>query len=239
MSRATRLDFPLSIGSVHDGGTFHLPVAAPAQTNVFFHVKCLDDLFIKVPSPGGLDEYRHSVKLAQPSSQDVRPLDEDERFERLAPALERFAGFAQFARIEPESAHFLVVHKMQYERLRTAALLEIPVAKFALLQSGRWFGRVQPALFQERVPGTTLWDMFDFDALEIRSEWHQFVPTIADRLRRALDSTLADHLDWNIKNFVFDKTTLRLFYVDMKPSTFVAKHSNAHNLNGIRQYFLA
>ncbi len=47
-----------------------------------------------------------------------------------------------------------------------------------------------------------------------------------------------DHIDWNIQNFVFREKDARLFYVDMKPTTFVAKESNEQNLKGIRDYFV-
>ena len=52
------------------------------------------------------------------------------------------------------------------------------------------------------------------------------------------DSPLAEHVDWNIRNFVFDAPSARLFYVDMKPTTFVPRYSNEHNIQGIHRYFI-
>ena len=49
---------------------------------------------------------------------------------------------------------------------------------------------------------------------------------ISRQLSNLLDSGLRDHIDWNIKNFVFDEAAGRLFYVDLKPTTFVARESN-------------
>jgi hypothetical protein len=37
---------------------------------------------------------------------------------------------------------------------------------------------------------------------------------------------------------VFDEAAGQLFYVDLKPTTFVARQSNEQNLDGIRRYFL-
>ena len=69
-------------------------------------------------------------------------------------------------------------------------------------------------------------------------QWWPFLPAISAQLERLLDSRLLNHIDWNIKNFVFRESDERLFYVDMKPTTFVATHSNEHNLKGIREYFI-
>ena len=46
------------------------------------------------------------------------------------------------------------------------------------------------------------------------------------------------HIDWNIKNFVFDEAAGQLYYVDLKPTIFVARQSNGQNLEGIRRYYL-
>jgi hypothetical protein len=236
--RVERLARPLSLGCFRDGGAYELPVEPSGLTNVFLNVRCVDDLFIKVPSREGLDEYRRSVRLAQPTAVDVRSLEEEERFDQLASFTRRFAEFANFTEADSEVAHYLAVHKLQYERLRTAGTIAIPAARFGVLRTGRFFRRFQPALFQERVPGTTLWDMFDFEALQVLPAWRPVLPAISAQLTRLLDSALLNHVDWNIKNFVFDEVGQRLFYVDMKPTTFVAKHSNDHNVTGIREYFV-
>jgi hypothetical protein len=118
--------------------------------------------------------------------------------------------------------------------------VRIPRARFGTLQRKGWgFLRTfEPALFQERICGTTLWNMFDFQTLAVKPPWRPFVPTISTQLSNLLDSGLLHHIDWNIQNFVFDEAAGHLFYVDLKPTTFVAKHSNEHNLRGIRQYYV-
>jgi len=98
--------------------------------------------------------------------------------------------------------------------------------------------RFEPVLFQERVRGTTLWDMYNFDARKISSHWRRFRDSISNQLSGLLESGLRDHIDWNIRNFVFDETTERLFYVDLKPTTFVARDGNERNLQGICDYFI-
>src|SRR5262249_24939025 len=114
----------------------------------------------------------------------------------------------------------------------------IPPARFAVVRAGRWTRRFEPAVFQARVPGTTLWDMFDFQSVEVMPRWRAYLPAISAQLSSLLDSTLVDLIDWNIQNFVFAEPERRLFYVDLNPSTFVVRHSNEQNLTGIRDYFL-
>ena len=42
-----------------------------------------------------------------------------------------------------------------------------------------------------------------------------------------------------VQNFVFHGAEQRLYYVDSKPTTFVARSSNDVNLAGLRTHFLA
>ena len=229
---------PLSIGAVRDGGVYALRLEPLPQTSLFLKVGCIDDVFVKMPSQRGLEDYRRYVRLAQSTSADIRALEDSERFERLDSTLKRFPEFLQLGAANREVVHYLAVHRIQYERLRTEAAVDIPAARFALLRSGRLIRKLEPVIFQQRVEGTTLWEMFDFSALEVTQRWWPFLPTISAQLSRLLDSVLLTHIDWNIQNFVFREVDQRLFYVDVKPTTFVAIHSNEHNLNGIRQYFV-
>jgi hypothetical protein len=235
-----RLSRPLCINRIRDGGIYELQVVSLIQTNLFLKVGRLDELFIKVPSDRGMNDYRTFVKLARSSPEDIRSVERAERFESLEEMLERFAAFKGLIRMNAEFAHYLVVHKLQYERLRRQTAVEIPQARFGFLKSDRqWiFTKCEPALFQEWVRGTTLWTMFDFTAQQVRPRWQPFLPTISAQLSELLNTGITNHLDWNIKNFVFDETEERLFYVDLKPTIFVAKYSNERNLKGIRDHFL-
>lgn len=231
---------PLSIDSVHDGGVYTLPTIPFTQTNLFLKVGCLDELFMKIPSERGFEDYRRFVRLADPNPLDIRSLEAGEDFTSLDRTLEEF-GWQHLAAIDTEIAHYLAVHKLQYERLRTTMKsVALPKAKFGLLLRERFclFPRAMPALFQERVKGTTLWDMYDFAALRIASRWQPFVPVISAKLAELVNSCLLDHIDWNIKNFVFNEMSQQLLYVDLKPTLFVSKLSNEHNLRGIRDYFI-
>jgi hypothetical protein len=230
---------PLSIENIRDGGVYALPKTPFTQTNLFLKIGVLDELFMKIPSERGIEDYRKFIKLAEPNPLDIRSLEKGEDFESLDQTLARF-GWEGLAGLGAEVAHYLAVHKLQYERLRTASSLVIPEAKFGVLRRDRFglFPRVRPALFQERVEGKTLWDMYDFAALRVVSRWRPSLPIISAKLSELLSSGLVNHIDWNIKNFVFSETAQRLAYVDLKPSLFISKHANAHNLQGVRDYFI-
>jgi len=234
------LNRPLSIDSVRDGGAYVLAAAGLTQTNLFLQVGCVDELFIKLPSARGFGDYQRFIKLAESNPEDIRSIEEAERFERLELALQRYPGLKPLMALDAEITHYLAVHKIQHERLRNQTAVGIPRAIFGLLRTTRLavFGKAKPALFQERVHGMSLWDMYDFDALRVKPQWHRFLPVISAQLSNLLDSSLLNHVDWNIQNFVFDESDERLYYVDLKPTTFVARQSNAHNLKGIRDYFI-
>lgn len=235
------LERPLSIGRLRDGRVYTMIPPAPlVQTNLFLRVGQVDELFIKVPSERGLEDYRIFAKKASPDPQEVRAVEESERFERLDSTLETLSALKLLTPIGRELVHYLAVHKLQHGRLKTQSAVAIPEARFGVLRSTRLriFHRYEPALFQERVPGTTLWDMFDFSALRVASQWRPFLPAISAQLSALLDSPLRNHIDWNIKNFVFAETAERVFYVNMKPTTLLARHTNERNLKGIRDYFI-
>jgi len=238
--RLDTLQRPLSIESVHDGGAYALDGAPLTQTNLFLRVGLVDELFIKLPSQRGWEDYRSFLRFAKPHPLDIRPLEAAERFENLPATLARFPALRLQNARDPQIAHYLAVHKLQYERIRNQTALGIPLACFGVLRSHRrwWAPAVEPALFQERVAGTTLWDIYDFDAFRVKPAWQPYLPIISAQLSNFLDSGLLHHVDWNIRNFVFDAERERLFYVDLKPTAVVARSSNEHNLKGIRDYFI-
>ena len=228
---------PLSIGGLRDGCAYVRPAVPLAQTNLFLKVGRVDELFIKVPSEYGYGEFRTFAREGRVSVENVR---EGEAAERLEPALQRFSALQQLTPIGKELAHYLAVHKIQYERLKSQIAVGIPEARFGVLRSTRFriFCRYEPALFQQPICGTTLWDMFDFSALRVAEPWRRFLPAISAQLSPLLGSRIWNHIDWNIQNFVFEEATERLFYVDLKPTAFLTKQSFEHNLKGVRDYFI-
>ena len=132
-----RLRRPLSIDSVRDGAAYALPVVRLARTNLFLQVGCVDELFIKLPSQRGFADYQRFVRRAEPNPEDIRSLEDAERFECLPQAAQRYAGLKALETLDPELAHYLAVHKIQHDRLRNQTAVGIPQAKFGLLRSTR------------------------------------------------------------------------------------------------------
>ena len=215
-----------------------MPSTPLRQTGLFLRVGRIDEVYVKVPSKRGQDDYRDFVRDAKPSASDIRALEDAERYDALDSALRQFPPLAASGVADRELLHYLAVHQLQHERLRDADVVAIPPARFGFLRSGRLIRKLEPAMFQQRVDGSTLWEMFDFDALEVTRPWWPHLPAISGQLGKLLDSPWVSHIDWNIQNFVFRQSDQRLFYVDMKPTLFLAAESNAHNLQGLRDYFI-
>ena len=74
--KAEALESPISIDCLRDGGIYSLAAPPPTRTNLFLKVGCVDQLYIKVPSERGLEDYRKFVKLAQSGPNDVRSPEE-------------------------------------------------------------------------------------------------------------------------------------------------------------------
>jgi hypothetical protein len=231
---------PLSIRSVRDGGLYLLPEASFVQTNLFLKIACVENVYLKLPSERGIEDYRRFIKGEESVSGELRPREDAERFSQLRDTLASFPELKPLTRINSELAHYLTVHKLQYERLRKQTAVRIPEARFGALCSThhKILRRFEPVMLQARVRGTTLWNMFDFSALRVLPAWRPFLPAISARLSELLNSPVVSHIDWNIQNFVFEETTGELSYVDLKPTTFISRASNEHNLQGIRDYFL-
>jgi len=237
--QAERLHSPLSIDCIRDGAVYVLPPSDLVQTNLFLKIGRIDELFIKLPSERGFSDYLKLIKMGLSGPEDVRAIEEAERFENLDAALDR-CGMRRALAASAEVAHYLAVHAIQFERLKSQNAVGVPRTRFAV---SRWtrlgiLRRNQPVIFQEQIPGTTLWDMFDFAGLRLKDQWQAFRAMISAQLFTLMESGLLNHIDWNIKNFVFDPIRRRLFYVDVKPTVFITRQSNEHNLKGIRDYLL-
>src|SRR5208283_2063934 len=118
------------------------------------------------------------LQLAQTHPEDVRPLEDVERFDALDQTLEQFPALRRFLPLDPEIAHYLAVHNLQYRRIRNQTAIGIPLTAFGVARSARPFAKPRPAFFQQRVPGITLWEMFDFTTSQVKRQWLQHLPVI-------------------------------------------------------------
>jgi len=238
MTRPQTLTRPLSIDRIQDGGCYRLAAGTPATNNLFFDIARVDGVFVKLPSTTGRADFASYITHARSSAEDVRPLEPAEQLDRLNLTAAHYPAFGSILARHVDLAHMLVVFKLQYDRIRENSAVAVPDTRFALLTSGRLLLSQRVAVFQERIQGTTLWEMFDFDAELVRSEWEPHLRSISAQLTPVVDSPLASHIDWNIQNFVFRPADSRLFYVDVKPTLLVGRTANERNRRGVRDYFI-
>lgn len=208
---------------------------------MFATVAFTSDLVIKAPAPAWTEDFEkfavHEVNGEAISC--VRLADATEKRSGVQRALAEFPELQKVFTTSQGAGHFLVVHKLQYQRLRHANLISIPETRFILLQRRwlRFFSNVSPAIVQSRVRGTTLLAMFDDVRKEIRPQWRDYLPAITPVLNDLIGSDLRDHLNWFIANFIFDEETRTLSYVDSKPSFLYPRWGNEKNIDSLRKWF--
>jgi len=237
----TKLERPFDIEQFEDGGAYALPKLDFFRTHLFAEIAAIDAVVIKTPSERGSHDFDKYVKGEQGDSDDIRPIEEDEKWTSLMDMCQSFPAIGRLVRaFKPDYVYYLFVHKLQQERLRKRKLLALPETRFVIIQQPalRFFSSTSPAIVQQRISGTRLWDMYDHDNDCLDSAYGHLIPVLDAQLRPLLDSELRDHIDWNIQNFVFNEAEQRLYYVDTKPSLLFAKSHNEHNITGIRNKFL-
>ena len=231
---------PFTIDSFKDGHAYRLPTLEFIQPHLFSRVGYSEEVVVKYPSRRGFGDYRKFVQKEKTDPDDIRGNEPCERFSNLNQLIDQHPQFRSTRdRYGSEIAHYLLVHLLQKNRFNESPLT-VPETRFVVLSipvlgvSRKWV----PALIQKRVSGTSLWDMFSPETDGLRGEWQKYKPGIADSLRRLLDCSLRDHINWNIENLIFNSGTGELYYVDLKPSTMFSKVDNEHNIRGLRGVFI-
>lgn len=214
-----------------------MKIRSTKKSNFYFKIQIEDDIIIKQPVSKFFErcvlgishpEISYDVSYSTLLLRDVISMYPDLNISDMLSSAEGRVSF------------FLMVHIAHYNRLMSISSEAIPKAKFLI--SRKFFGLSSyPIIFQERIHGTMLWDMFERDAKGncdfppvLASAWRPYVSNIRSQIDPFLNS--AD-VDFNIMNFLFNKETLQLKYVDIKPKLFVEKNNNDQNKSGIMEYF--
>jgi hypothetical protein len=235
---------PSRVSSFQDGRIYEYPDASFTATHLFSLTAKVDDVILKLPSDFGWGEFVRFVRDGQTSPRGVRT---NERLERLSSYRELLAAHPGYSSIHDSCGervtHFILVHKLQYERLRQQSIVEIPESRFVVLRAmrKRLFFRSYdwiPTVAQQCVTGNSLWDMFDHDSQQLRSDCARYLPALAPRLSGLLASPLAHHINWNIDNFIYDTRGDRLHYVDSKPTTVIDAVIDERNRRYLREEFI-
>jgi hypothetical protein len=231
----------LSIDQFADGRLCSLGNLEFFQGHIFSYIAFADSIVVKLPTYGGMQLFAECVKYDRPRRDRIRANEILEEFSNLDAALDAFPAFkSTLAQCGPDITHYLIVNKLQYERLKNSGVIHVPTSRFVVAVHRLPDSSEQstPAIVQERISGVTLWEMFDFVARDVRDRWKPHMRAIARQLEPLTNSELLAHMNWNIQNLVFQPDTELLYYVDMKPSTLFRKSFNDRNLDGIRTEFL-
>lgn len=241
MSDPILVDAAAAIDTLADGGLYQFPSVTFNTPNVFATVAFTSNLVVKIAAqPWQEDFEKYAVhEVRDTVNPCVRSADVMETSRGVQNVLVRLPELQALFASDPKAGHFLVVHKLQYQRLLQANLVNIPATRFILLKRRRFgiFSTICPGIVQERVLGTSLLAMFDDVRNEVRPEWRHYVSAITPILNSLINSELRDHLNWFIANFIFKQETGALYYVDSKPSFLFARSGNERNIDGLQKYF--
>lgn len=226
-----------TITDIKDGMTYELSKLKFRNTgNVFSQIAYTGSLVIKKPRYVWMRNFRHSV---------IDHFDDAEV--RIADAMERniialLDEFPEFHVVQNSTyAHFLMVHKLQYQRIKEANNIRIPKSRFILVIGRSYLlrKRLSPVIVQEKLKGIPLIEMFDQNTESIKPQYIQFLPTINPILRDLVESRFRDQFNWYIGNFLYNPDTKVISYVDPKPSCIFMELENEQNIQGLREVFFA
>jgi len=227
-----------SIDVFKDGLAYELPNPEFSydDTMAYSRVAIMEKIVVKLATSAGFSEYKNSLQV------NGKPLKfkEVENNKSYTILLEKYPELGIVRReFGGLRLHFLLEHRAQYDRLQQQDFVVIPKARFVILLK-RMVGLLsywQPAVIQSKVSGITLWDMIAHENRSMRPEYTCYHKMISEQLLPLAKSELAPHINWNIKNFIFNETTGKLHYVDSKPSAMIDQLRNRQNLRNIKKDF--
>ena len=221
----TRLEIAM-LNGIKDGMLFRVPQGyrpVPSrQPHRYYDIGRTDELFIKPASEYYFEVVKKSPVFGKspvfaPTILPIRRPDEEEYPANINRLRARFPALADLA-ISEDQLHFLLLHKLQYERLTSLFEPRIPDAAFVLTEGST--GSPRPTIVQRAIRGKTLFELMEQPApAEER-------PVIAHQLQCYVGSP---HIDWAFENFVWSPNSSTLFYVDSKPTLFRTERRNEEN----------
>ncbi len=238
----------ITLDRLKNGVVYELPDLPyePAGSENYSHVAISENVVVKRPTLYGFSEYKKYVKEGRTDSDELRSLEELERYFNAERLLTIYPEFSEAWTLRPIETHYLLVFRLQLDRLKKQAPIAVPAARF-VLSTRRVLGlfrQWQPVVIQERVRGTYLWDMLDMSIsvpassrIPIFPQYEHLLPTISEQMSKLLESKFKNHVSWFIRNFVIEDSTNTLYYIDSKPSVIFGRWRNEHDMNRIRLDF--
>ena len=225
-----------TIDTIVDGAIYKLPELDFFTPNIFSSIAFMDELIVKKPRKALLEDFRRLIK-GWKSRGNVRPATSEEL--DISALLDKFPEFRWGQHQYTEQAHFLMIHRLQYDRLKQANAICLPKSRFVFVCRSRFwfFDQIIPVVIQERIDGIPLLEMVEKHSNAIIPKWVKFLPKINLRLRELLTSDLKNHINWFIRNFVYNPQDDILWYIDSKPSCLFARIGNEQNIQGLHDIF--
>jgi hypothetical protein len=207
------------------------------HTPLFTEVGLLSQVVIKLPTRIGW----HNFLGASISNSwfaglnGIRKTERIERSSRFDELLDRFPEFKSASLdCERNVVHYLLIHKLQYERLRFNTLVAIPETRLVLMRAAsnakaaRTAEDPYPAIVQARIKGPSLMSLLPNNKEKFR---HPCAETLASLMNSA---SLCRHINWYPENFIWSEKEGKLYYIDSKPSTMFGKKVNDQSLRNLR-----
>jgi len=221
----------LSIDDIDEGVVNSIPTVLMECANFSMAVGRTNNLIIKIPTPRTFEvfDYTYNAKIKYPDL--LGPDNMEIDFKKLISFKDfnKFLGYSRYGKI---LVHFLLVFKLQYERLKEISLQSIPNTKFIIAKQRD--NNLKIAILQEKVKGITLWDMFDHNHKILKEQYKYHLNEITLQIYPFLNS---QYIDYNAKNFIYDNEVNRLYYVGSTPPTFYDNKTNLKSRSKIIKFF--
>jgi hypothetical protein len=218
------------LSGFEDGAIVEIPAGyrpvSTRQPHRYYDIARTDDLFFKQASEYYFEVVNMSsvFSTSGPSVDAIRRPNEEEYPYNIEELSRRFPELAQLS-VDADNLHFLLLHRLQYERLTAQFGPSIPDAAFVLTRDT--IGKLRPTIVQRAINGQTL--------LEIMRQpsKHRDEQQIGEELYRYTRSV---HVDWAFENFIWSSNTL--YYVDSKPTLFRTRRQNEENKRALTERFV-
>lgn len=220
------------LDEIKDGMLWHVPdryhVVPSRQPYRYYNIVRTDELFIKSASNYFFETVRNGPIFTEagPLVSAIRRPDEEEYPSNVDRLSARFPVFRDLT-IPKDQLHFLLIHKLNYERLRSLFGSSIPEAMFVMVEG--LTENPQPSVVQRAIRGKTLFELI-----------HQPAP-VEERLLivQQMQSYIGSlHIDWAFDNFLWSPASATLFYVDSKPTIFRTERMNEVNRRVLMKRFV-
>lgn len=200
------------------------------HTPLFTYVSLLGQVVIKLPTGVAMKNFlAGSISNSWFAGLNgVRSTEKIERSSRFGELLGRYPDFNPALEYGRNLVHYLLIHKLQYDRLDLNSFVGIPKARFVLIGTPR---DPHPAIVQERINGPSL---MSFIQRVLRSGG-TFQPPCVKEVLGLANSTFVAHINWYPENFIWSEQERNLYYIESKPTTMIGRDVNDPSLRNIRE----